>query len=443
MKTFSNLDTAEAFKISRRRFGFLALGTLAVMGGVAGYAYYWQRGARPVVALIDDGVGALDVVGPMEILGRLPDARGLYTAAEAGAKKVARGPLTLHVDIRLSDLEQPDVILLPGIAGREPSATEIVWLKRVAPAARLILGVGEGQRWLAAAGLQPDNMKIVASEGGAAAIDAALTATARLAGRDYAEALQLAIEYDPAPPYANVNAGAPVIQLPTVPALRAAILLYDGMTSLDAIGPYEVLSRVPAISIDLVGKTTANITSDTGALTMSVTHSIENAKDYDVILIPGGAYGTQKMATDEGILTWIKAMSVNSRLVMSVCTGALILGKTGLLNGQHATTHWASQAALEQLGASYLHERYVRQPKLITAAGVSAGIDVALAALGDLFGVAVGAAIQAQLPYVPKPPFDMGAIGKASPEVVALSKQVLQRNAIASFIRMTAYSLLG
>lgn len=430
-------------KLSRRRFGFLALGTMAVAGGLAGYAYYWQRGSRPVVALADNGVIALDLIGPMEILGRLPDARGIYTALETGNKKTARGDLTLQIEIRLQDVDAPEVIVLPGGIGREPLSEEIAWLKRQATKSRLVFAVGEGQRWLTAAGLQADGIQIVATEGGAAALDAALAAAARLAGRDYAEALQLAIEYDPAPPFSPVISDRPAPTLPAIPTIRAGILLYDGMTALDAIGPYEVFSRVPAIQLELLGRTRRPITTDTGALTLDVSRSVDDAGGYDVILIPGGAYGTQQAAKDEKVLAWIKANAAQQSLVVSVCTGALILAKTGLLNGQRATTHWGSQATLTQAGITYAHERFIRLPKLVTAAGVSAGIDVALAVVGDLLGSAVGAAVQHQLPYAPKPPFDSGALSNARPEVTTLAKQILQKNAIGSFIRMTAYAALG
>lgn len=422
------------FKITRRGVALTggAFGALAA-GGV-GWVYMWQRGTKPVVALASEGARILDLAGPMEILGRLPSARPLYAGETPGWKTAARGPLRLEAAATLAgEAARPDVIIVAGSQTRAPTSREVEWLRHGAAHARGILAVGKGREMLVAAGLTADGERIVACEGGSGALDGALALAARLSTRTYAEALQLAIEYDPAPPFAADAAAA----LPAdLPALRAGILLYEGMTALDAMGPYEVLSRAPSIDIDLIGVADRPIRSDTGALHLQVTRTIANAPAYDLLVIPGGAYGTLQAARDPALLAWLRERVAGEGQVMSVCTGALILAQAGALRGLTATTHWASRDTLETLGASYRHERYLAHERLTTAAGVSAGIDVTLAALGRLLGAEAGAAIQAQLPYAPNPPFRSGAFQGARPEVIEAATRILQHNATTSAVRM-------
>ena len=422
------------FGITRRGLALTAGGFGALAAGGAGWVYMWQRGTRPVVALASDGARILDLVGPMEILGRLPDARPVYAGETRGWKAAASGPLRFEATSTLSgEVERPDVIIVAGSPAREATAAEVAWLRAAAPHARAVLGVGKGKDALAAAGLNADGVRIVACEGGAGALDAALEIAARLSGRTYAEGLQLAIEYDPAPPFA----AGENMELPGgLPSLRTGILLYEGMTALDAIGPYEVLSRAPSVSIDLVGIEAGPIRSDTGALHLQTNRTLADAPDYDLLIIPGGAYGTVQAAQDQTLVAWLRERTRGEGQVMSVCTGALILAQSGALRGKTATTHWASRDTLETLGSTYVHERFVEHGRIITAAGVSAGIDVTLAALGRLLGEGAGAAIQAQLPYAPKPPFRSGAFQGARAEVIETASKILQHNATTSAVRM-------
>lgn len=422
------------FKITRRGLALTAGGLGALAAGGAGWVYMWQRGTKPVVALASDGARILDLAGPMEILGRLPDARPLYAAETLGWKAAASGPLRFEATATLAgEVARPYVIILAGSQTRDATNAEIEWLRRAAPHAHGVLAVGKGGDALAAAGLNADGERVVACEGGSGALDAALAMAARLSSQTYAEALQLAIEYDPAPPFGTVEQP----ELPAdLPAQTTGILLYEGMTALDAMGPYEVLSRAPNVSIDLIGVEEGPIRTDTGALHLQTTHTIANAPAYDLLIIPGGAYGTIQAARNDALLAWLRERVVSGGQVMSVCTGALILAQAGALNGLTATTHWASRDTLETLGASYRHERYVAHERLITAAGVSAGIDVTLAAIGRMLGEQTGAAIQAQLPYAPNPPFHSGAFQGARSEVIEAASQILQHNATTSAVRM-------
>ncbi len=422
------------FKITRRGVALTAGALGAVAAGGAGWVYMWQRGTKPVVALASDGARILDLAGPMEILGRLPSARPLYAGETLGWKSAARGPLRFEATATLAgEVARPDVIIVAGSQTRAPTSGEVDWLRNGAAHARGILAVGRGREMLAAAGLTADGARIVACEGGSGALDAALALAARLSTQSYAEGLQLAIEYDPAPPFAAQAEAALPGDLPT---LRAGILLYEGMTALDAMGPYEVLSRVPGVDIDLIGIADSAIRSDTGALHLQVTRTIANAPAYDLLIIPGGAYGTIQAARNEALLAWLRERTAGEGQVMSVCTGALILAQSGALQGLDATTHWASRDTLETLGANYRHERYIAHERLTTAAGVSAGIDVTLAALGRMLGAEAGAAIQAQLPYAPNPPFHSGAFQGARPEVIEAATEILQHNATTSAVRM-------
>jgi putative intracellular protease/amidase len=425
-------------KISRRQFGrgALAAGAVATAGGVA-----WNRWTDyPVIGFVADGVTMLDVVGPMEILGRLPHASPAYLSLQGTEVRASRGALRIAQTVSATDGSHPRIIIVPG-TGAAPSAEQIAWLRTAAQRAYIVLATGFGRDWIAAAGLRPDGKTIIASDGGAAAIDAALSIAASIAGRDYAQALQLGIEYDPAPPF-----GPAKLDLETAkPApLRVDLLLYEGMTALDAIGPYEVLSRVPHVDIRLVGKRPSPINTDTGALLLQTDHDLKDERQTDLVIVPGGSFGTLQAAGDPETLNWLKRhLAVPDRHVMSICTGALILAATGALKGLTATTHWAAEDDLNDAGAVYVHARYVEHGRVITAAGVSAGIDVALKMLGEMRGVELGAAVQAALPYAPRPPFNAGSKAKAPQHVIDLAQDQLLSNALHSAARMKVRALRG
>jgi transcriptional regulator GlxA family with amidase domain len=208
--------------------------------------------------------------------------------------------------------------------------------------------------------------------------------------------------------------------------LEIAILLYEGMTTLDAIGPYEVLSRLPNTVIKLVAKEPGLITTDTHYLGLNATFSLADVPAPDVILLPGGSAGTMKMAQDQSVLEWIRIAHASVQWTTAVCTGVFLLGEAGLLTGLKATTHWASTSDLTKYNATYQPARFVQSGKIITAAGVSAGIDMALYLASQLRGEEVAKAIQLAIEYDPQPPFDSGSIQKASSTILRQAQDLLK-----------------
>jgi transcriptional regulator GlxA family with amidase domain len=201
--------------------------------------------------------------------------------------------------------------------------------------------------------------------------------------------------------------------------VRIAILIFDRLTALDAVGPYEVLSRLPGAELRFVAKKQGEQRTDTGVLGLQADVALGELPDPDVILIPGGP-GSRPLMSDPEVLDWARAAHESSTWTTSVCTGALVLGAAGLLDGKRATTHWASLDRLRELGAEPVSERVVEDGKVITAAGVSAGIDMALGLAARLAGEEVAHAIQLGIEYDPQPPFDSGSPAKAHPDVVGL-----------------------
>ena len=207
--------------------------------------------------------------------------------------------------------------------------------------------------------------------------------------------------------------------------MQIAILLYEGFTALDAVGPYEVLSRLPQAAVHFVARDVGPKRTDTGSLALYADDTLTSIPHPDILVIPGGTAGTYAAAKDQHLLEWIQIAHASSQWTTSVCTGALLLGAAGILKGLTATTHWAAQATLESYGATYLPERFVRNGKIITAAGVSAGIDMALYLAGEIAGKPMAQAIQLGLEYDPHPPFDSGSLQKASAATGNLALQLL------------------
>jgi transcriptional regulator GlxA family with amidase domain len=201
--------------------------------------------------------------------------------------------------------------------------------------------------------------------------------------------------------------------------MQIAILIFDGLTALDAIGPYEVLSRLPGAELRFVAKQPGPKRTDTGALGVQADLATADLPGPDVVLVPGGE-GNRPLMRDSEVLDWLRVAHERSTWTTSVCTGALVLGAAGILDGKRATTHWAFLDRLSELGAEPVTERVVEDGKVITAAGVSAGIDMALTLAARIAGNEIAQAIQLGIEYDPQPPFDTGSPSKASPEVIEL-----------------------
>jgi len=199
--------------------------------------------------------------------------------------------------------------------------------------------------------------------------------------------------------------------------MNIAILLYDRFTALDAVGPYEVLSRVPGAAVTLVAAETGPVRTDNGRLALLAEHSLDELAQPDIVVVPGGP-GEVAARAGEPVLQWLRKADETSTWTTSVCTGSLILAAAGLLDGKRATSHWLALDALRSLGAEPVPERVVFDGKFVTAAGVSAGIDMALSLAASVAGEPVAQAIQLGIEYDPQPPFDAGAPDKAPAEIV-------------------------
>jgi putative intracellular protease/amidase len=197
------------------------------------------------------------------------------------------------------------------------------------------------------------------------------------------------------------------------------IPIYDRFTALDAVGPYEVLSRLPGADVVFVAEQAGAVRTDTRALTLVAERALADVDACDVVVVPGGP-GTREMLEPQPLHQWLRAIDATTQWTTSVCTGALLLGAAGLLDGLEATTHWSAFDTLATLGARPTERRVVPQGKVVTAAGVSAGIDMALWLAGQIAGDEVAKAIQLGIEYDPQPPFDSGSIAKASPETKEL-----------------------
>lgn len=199
-----------------------------------------------------------------------------------------------------------------------------------------------------------------------------------------------------------------------------AFLLYDNMTALDFIGPYQVLTLVPHARIHLVATEAGPIRTDTG-VRIHAEKRLEEVPRADILVVPGSPDPSKVMA-DERVLAWLRAVDATSKWTTSVCTGSLILGAAGLLKGKRATSHWMMLEMLRQFGATPVSERVVFDGKTVAAAGVSSGIDMALTLVARDLGELLAQSIQLLIEYDPAPPFDTGSVHKAPPKVVERAK---------------------
>jgi transcriptional regulator GlxA family with amidase domain len=212
--------------------------------------------------------------------------------------------------------------------------------------------------------------------------------------------------------------------------LQLAIALYPGFTAMDAIGPYEVLKLLPDTETRFVSHEPGPVVTDRGVLIVGATHSFEETPNPDLILVPGSEATTTTAMADSALIAWLKQSHTSSRFTTSVCSGALVLAAAGILEGLPATTHWWGQSSLARFGATASpHERTVRSGKVWTAAGVSAGIDLALSLAAEIAGREQAEIAQLRIEYDPRPPFDAGHPDKASEEVRTKAAAALARDA--------------
>ena len=204
--------------------------------------------------------------------------------------------------------------------------------------------------------------------------------------------------------------------------MKIAFLLFDDLTALDVVGPYEVLARLPGAEARFLSPRGEPVKTDDGLLGLVPAGSIDDAPELDVLVVPGGR-GTRALSLSEEhapVRAWVRHIAERAQVVASVCTGSFVLGAAGLLEGKRATTHWNWLEDLRKWGATPVKERVVDEGSIVTAAGVSAGIDMALALAARLTAPKVAQAIQLGIEYDPVPPFDAGSPDKAPAEVRAL-----------------------
>jgi transcriptional regulator GlxA family with amidase domain len=206
--------------------------------------------------------------------------------------------------------------------------------------------------------------------------------------------------------------------------MRIVIPLFDRFTALDAVGPYEVLSRLPGSEVIFAAEVARPVRTDGGRMGIVADAALNEIDHCDILVVPGGP-GTSEAAQDRSLIDWIRQIHETTSWTASVCTGSELLGAAGLLNGLKSATHWAGVAELESYGATYSGQRVTVEGKIITAAGVSAGIDMALTLAAEAAGPEMAQAIQLGIEYDPSPPFNSGSVGTADPAIVDLVRQVI------------------
>jgi len=207
--------------------------------------------------------------------------------------------------------------------------------------------------------------------------------------------------------------------------VQIAYLLYDRFTALDIVGPHEVFNSVPGNESIFVAERSGPVRNESDTLSMVADASLDEVPSPDILIIPGG-FGTRALLDHEPLLEWIRSVHETSTWTTSVCTGALLLAAAGLLDGLPATTHWLARDLLAELGAKAVPDRVVQQGKIVTAAGVSAGIDMALRLVQQINGDEVAKAVQLGIEYDPDPPLDAGSPEKAPKEIVDLVRAVFE-----------------
>lgn len=202
--------------------------------------------------------------------------------------------------------------------------------------------------------------------------------------------------------------------------MHITIGIYPGLTMLDAIGPYQVFTNVPGMEVTVCAAERGRLSDDNGLLHLDIEHTFDEVTSPDVTLVPGG-FVTRRLARDRHpIVDWLADTHQRTTFTTSVCTGSLLLGAAGILDGLDATTHWCAYDELASYGARPTEQRVVRQGKVWTAAGVSAGIDLALSLVAELESPEMAQAVQLGIEYDPQPPYDAGSPSKADPAIVDL-----------------------
>jgi transcriptional regulator GlxA family with amidase domain len=216
--------------------------------------------------------------------------------------------------------------------------------------------------------------------------------------------------------------------------MQVAYLLYDGFTALDVTGPHDVLNSVPGNESVFVAERRGPVRNESDTLSLVADASLDEVPSPDIVVVPGG-FGNRTLLEHEPLHQWIRGVHETSTWTTSVCTGSLLLAAAGLLDGVPATTHWLARDLLAQLGAQPVPDRVVEQGKIVTAAGVSSGIDMALRLVQRIYGDEVAQAVQLGIEYDPEPPLDAGSPGKAPEPIVRLVTQAFEAQQASAGLR--------
>ena len=207
--------------------------------------------------------------------------------------------------------------------------------------------------------------------------------------------------------------------------MQVAYLLYDRFTALDITGPHDVFNSVPGNEAIFVAEEAGPIRNESDTLSLVADASLGEVTSPDIVVVPGG-FGNRMLLEHEPLHAWIRGVHETSTWTTSVCTGSLLLAAAGLLDGAPATTHWLARDVLAGLGAKPVADRVVEHGKIVTAAGVSSGIDMALHLVSEINGPEVAQAVQLGIEYDPQPPHDAGAPEKAPAEIVELVRAAFE-----------------
>jgi transcriptional regulator GlxA family with amidase domain len=435
------------------------------------------------------GVSPLDLIGPLTVL-MTPGIRERYRTVVVGerAEPLATDtPLQLQPAATFDEVPSPWAVIVPGGGAATLAATEdealLSYVRSAAAGAEVVGSTGNGALVLAAADLlrgrraaihwafrEPlEKLGAVAANerwlvdgrlqtaaGGTACIDLSLALLARLRSQAVARFNQLSVEYDPQPPFGRVEPDladdelARTLRDPGSSSApdsgggeerEIAFVLYPGLTVLDAVGPLQVLTMlqrlVPGYRTTTVWARHEPVPTDAGVPVIP-DRTFEEVPHPAIVVVPGGALPTIRAMSNPLVRDYVRSAAASAELVTSVCTGSLILGAVGLLEGRDATTNWFYSDMLENLGANYHQRRWVEDGNLIMSAGVSAGIDMALHLTARLTDEATARRVQRAIDYDPQPPWGgidyahiprfpralRGAIGLTAPVITARTKRL-------------------
>lgn len=208
--------------------------------------------------------------------------------------------------------------------------------------------------------------------------------------------------------------------------MQIAIPIYDGFTALDAVGPYDVLQQMPGSEVVFCAPETRVYRTESASLGICADAGFDELPAPEIVVVPGGLGNRRWLEGSNPYTEWLAAVHEGTRYTTSVCTGSLLLAAAGLLDGVDAATHWAARDVLAELGANPVAERVVERGKIVTAAGVSSGIDMALRLVERLLGETAAQAVQLAIEYDPDPPHDTGSLEKAPDELVGVVRTMME-----------------